>query len=659
MKRDYEMWWLRLTQHKRFVRLRRTNPNFCFAKNFFYAPISRNCEEILIQEYSAMENNDLLIQFKKGLSEIPIDREIKYDITKYIKNFINKNQNDLDNNYELKEAIKAELFLFDFQYKPPKSIYSTDEKNNNIPLVPIFIDKDGNKYPNINTFSDKITEYFLRRFHEETNCYLKIIYSEYLLIKSNKSQIDRRLLFISLLNHLIELINIVFEKKSQFYELDISLYLSRLIEISCIKNILPKEEVFKVHKLIIKLFNDYLKNNNFRYILDILEYLISFELESILNIIFDDVITHYDKAISVFRENKQFNIARDYHEKIFKINKLLQKDNFDLHFKNGEEFEYEALNKVEEKNYLAAIYFFELAILQYQKVNPIPNEKIDSIDQIIKTHASNCQKEFKEISSGVKINYDEAYKEYVNYFVTNKDVEKNIEGYFFSEDVIFPNHASFISEFDKIIRNSFHSLFPQFILDSDRTIAKPSTEEENIEIQKISFYSLHFQVFSQSLFYLFFKLKELGVIDFDKIKQYVASVEYINSYHKSGIIKSIDAFIARDYFVCLHLAVPLFESILRHLLDTLGLRIKKYDKSKTDYLLLSELIKNEVWQENNLLSINYTFFLNYLLNERGGINIRNKIAHGFAREDELNEGLSIIVLHSLLHLVYKFVLNKT
>ena len=247
-----------------------------------------------------MENNDLLIQFKKGLSEIPIDREIKYDITKYIKNFINKNQNDLDNNYELKEAIKAELFLFDFQYKPPKSIYSTDEKNNNIPLVPIFIDKDGNKYPNINTFSDKITEYFLRRFHEETNCYLKIIYSEYLLIKSNKSQIDRRLLFISLLNHLIELINIVFEKKSQFYELDISLYLSRLIEISCIKNILPKEEVFKVHKLIIKLFNDYLKNNNFRYILDILEYLISFELESILNIIFDDVITHYDKAISVF-----------------------------------------------------------------------------------------------------------------------------------------------------------------------------------------------------------------------------------------------------------------------------------------------------------------------------------------------------------------------
>lgn len=604
-----------------------------------------------------MENNDILTQFKKGLSDIPIDREIKYDITKYIKDFINKNQNDLDNNYELKEAIEAELFLFDFQYKPPKSIYS-DEKNNNTPLVPLFIDKDGNKYPNINTFSDKITEYFLRRFHEETNCYLKIIYTEYLLLKSNKSQIDRRQLFNSLLHDLIELINIIFEKKGQFYELDISLYLSRLIEISCIKNILPEDDIFKVHELIIKLFNDYLKNNNFRYILDILEYLIIFELESILNIIFGDVITHYDKAISIFRENKQFNIARDYHEKIFKINKLLQKDNFNLFFKNGEEYEHEALKKVEEENYLAAIHYYELAILQYQKVIPIPTDKIDTIDQIIKKHASNRQKEFKEISSGVKINYDEAYKEYLNYFITNKDIENNIEGYFFSEDARFPNYSSFISQFDKTIRNSFHSLFPQFILDSERTIAKPSSEEENIEIQKISFYGLHFQVFSQSLFYLFFKLKEMGIIDFDKIKKYVASVDYINSYHKSGITKSIDAFMERDFFVCLHLAVPLFESILRHLLDTLGLRIKKYDKSKTDYLLLSELIKDEVWQENNLLSINYTYFLNYLLNERGGINIRNKIAHGFAREDELNEGLSIIVLHSLLHLVYKFVLNK-
>lgn len=600
-----------------------------------------------------METNELIIQFKKELSNLLVNREINHEISKFIKGFIAKNKNDIDNQYEIKEIIESELFLFDFKYSPKKSIYS-DVRNNSTPLVPYFIDKDGNSYHDLKNFDNKQTEYFLKRFHEETNCYLKIIYAEYLLLKSTKSQIDRRELFKSLMYSLMNMIDTVIIQKEEYYELDVSLYLSRLIEIICIKNILPEDEVNKANDLILKIFSNYLREENYRFILDIIEYLIVFELIPLLKIIYDDLISSYNKAINDFRIKKQFNFARDYHEKIFKINKLLGKQNFDINLKKGEEFEIEASKKIEEENYFAAVYFYELAILEYQKISPFPHEKIDSIDQILKNNSQNLKKEFKEIGGEFKVNFDEAYKDYLEYYLINKDKENNIEGYFFSDDTRFPSYKLFLDQFEKTVKNSFHSLFPQFLLDEDRTIAKPTSDEENSEIQKISFYRIHFQVNTQALFYLFFKLKEMDVINFNKIKDYISKANYINSYHKTGLVKSIEAFDNKDYFTCLHLAVTLFESILRHRLNIQGLRIKKYDKTKTEYLLLSELIKDEVWQENNLLSENYTYFINFLLNERGGINLRNKIAHGFVKEEELNEGLSIIVLFSLLHLVYKF-----
>ncbi|WP_299463782.1 DUF4209 domain-containing protein [uncultured Microscilla sp.] len=142
------------------------------------------------------------------------------------------------------------------------------------------------------------------------------------------------------------------------------------------------------------------------------------------------------------------------------------------------------------------------------------------------------------------------------------------------------------------------------------------------------------------------KLLEAPGFDLHYVMNYLKKCEYIESSRYPIFQRGIEAYMAGDLVVFLHLIIPQIEELIRNLVETFDGNVMQKAKGK-GYMLRSFglLLDDEISQKH--LGDNETFYLKVLFTEQIGLNLRNDICHGMLNSKHFNQSCADLVFHAL------------
>ncbi|WP_152419727.1 DUF4209 domain-containing protein [Bhargavaea cecembensis] len=115
-----------------------------------------------------------------------------------------------------------------------------------------------------------------------------------------------------------------------------------------------------------------------------------------------------------------------------------------------------------------------------------------------------------------------------------------------------------------------------------------------------------------------------------------------------------NAFVKEDHISMCYLSIPVIENALRNLLFLCDRSI--YEESKEDAyenVKLTRILKTlEEYLDEDII-----FILRFILNEKAGLNLRNRLAHGLINDAEINVGTSTTLFYVLM--ILRFLVNSS
>lgn len=114
---------------------------------------------------------------------------------------------------------------------------------------------------------------------------------------------------------------------------------------------------------------------------------------------------------------------------------------------------------------------------------------------------------------------------------------------------------------------------------------------------------------------------------------------------QSTLLTAIKAFFDRNYIAMSYIAIPLIENALRQLLFQFDRSIYEENKfNDFENITLTRILKSleEYLTEDSI------FHLKFALNEKAGLNLRNKLAHGLTGDLYIGASTALTLLHVLM-----------
>jgi lysyl-tRNA synthetase class 1 len=117
-------------------------------------------------------------------------------------------------------------------------------------------------------------------------------------------------------------------------------------------------------------------------------------------------------------------------------------------------------------------------------------------------------------------------------------------------------------------------------------------------------------------------------------------------------MEGLSAYAQGDFVKAIHVLVPQVEHILRIFFGHLGIPTRKTVRNKpgiTDVKNMNEILGDARMQEK--LTENLWRYLTLVyIDRKGGLNLRNDLAHGLVSPDSFNKHVADLVFHTLLAL---------
>jgi hypothetical protein len=111
--------------------------------------------------------------------------------------------------------------------------------------------------------------------------------------------------------------------------------------------------------------------------------------------------------------------------------------------------------------------------------------------------------------------------------------------------------------------------------------------------------------------------------------------------------RGLDAFLAGDSLVALHLLVPQVEDAIRELAELVGADVYRPNRQGgMDLRAMDDLLRDQ--RVIDVLSSDGALYFQVLYTDRRGFNLRNSLCHGLMRADEFGQGLADRVFHSIV-----------
>jgi len=193
------------------------------------------------------------------------------------------------------------------------------------------------------------------------------------------------------------------------------------------------------------------------------------------------------------------------------------------------------------------------------------------------------------------------------------------------------------------------SLMSISLIDADgRETGKIGSVEEDLEGRVIQHMGQNMQFEGQFLRWVLSELAERHKVDADVIVNHVFKSPLFEKNRRSTIKRGIEACLAGDHLVAVHLLVPQIEQALRRLVVLSGRSAYKPNRRRggIQVKVLDDLLRDEA--VTKALTDQRVKYLKVMLTDPRGWNLRNDICHGIINPEQLGWGSTDRVLHVLL-----------
>jgi len=546
--------------------------------------------------------------------------------------------------------------------------------------VPLF-------WPDVTKYTDKDFEYFKKRFLESPNIYLRTEYGLMVYFggkaKSLKSQYLKEELVVALFQLSKEYYIKIKEKSSYsvyFYNtIKLTLGIAKETRLTDKTDDIV-QYIYETHQSL-----DLSKKHTLRVLSEL-----SFLLSEYYSITKDRV--DFNKIIEKNISGAKVIEQTDYWGAIYIINlclKIQQQRSFSnvdtLLLHKAKLYEMLALDA--EKQHNPAVSEFAVKSLRiYQQTKS--TEDIKRLEQYYhEIRGKFSMMDFRREITGGDL---ERVNSLINDTIAESD-EQSIIDYFITTPWFrtIEEIEQFASEYKK--ENVFVSIIPSEVIDKHgNTVDVFNTDKEKEQFLFWDMYDLHYQMGTQTMFKFFIEAYRAEKLSFDSVMSYLETTWFndiiIRKYNgldfeikpidtlKAGlkqIFKELDKCYADesyeyDFVTTIDSLTLKIEGLLRNFCEKIGIvTFKTRTKGKNKLVMekqLDDLLADVAHKPKDRPDQETKFdeedrmMIKFVMTEKAGINLRNKVAHGLMDFDEYNIGMVVIIFSLILKLSkYSFI----
>ena len=197
-------------------------------------------------------------------------------------------------------------------------------------------------------------------------------------------------------------------------------------------------------------------------------------------------------------------------------------------------------------------------------------------------------------------------------------------------------------------KSPLSSLFSQTIVDEGRIVANAGTVDQYPDGRLIMQIAQDLRFNSQFLDIALGRAWERHKFDAEMIAAFLFASPAFDPKGRSTILEALKAYFAHDPVKFVYLAVPQIEQALRTLFDLIGQPINKPIGGAMDVKNLNDLLGEVTFK--TAIHENVLLYLQALLTDRRGVNLRNNLCHGLLPLEKLTATKANLVLHALMTL---------
>lgn len=508
----------------------------------------------------------------------------------------------------------------------------------------------------IDTMNEAQVTYYLKRYSESTNDQLRYRYADILI--DYRGEHHRKVNKYDLFKGIIPVIISVSEKHLKFRadpQHEVFRCLSRGVELA----ISYKNEEFvgllanyTVEQL--RLIKD--RGEKYRWALEGLEILRGVYSSRFQSLISSDAVADCLALLNLgaeeFREENNHHLQRAFLAEKISWLKALQRGEDEvtqvqLEIGNSFEEESEIQQGRESKSNLVKAHFLELALKHYAEIGE--SEKVEKMKVAIRESYIASRSEFKEIRVEMQMS-QEAVKEIQGAWEVYRGLS--------AEDILnsMVIDKNLIPDLDRVElltkqqQETFvlQSLFSSGVVTDGKKVFQPTNDEEK-HLMKLN--ENYVRNIDFILSYLLIPIIDISINEKGLASEFVVkkltSWPYLLENNARIIEAGIKSYFSGDYVSSLHILVPQLEACVRNLFAQAGYATTSIKKGLAQHeITFNEFLKNE--DVISVLGKAYHKYLQVVMVEQTGLNLRNEIAHGLINIESCNKATCSLILYLLL-----------
>ena len=509
---------------------------------------------------------------------------------------------------------------------------------------------NGAEWPDVQAFTEEQLQYYETRLSSSKNLFLKTRYADVLFERWSKiREVNKFELGTILVNLLIAASNLHLAQSKPYYS-EFSWSLARAVDVAItLNNDMLLRSALDV--LLPPLMS--LEDNNLEHIYEmalIVRGISESRMSSAITISeYEAVAKRIDEARKFFWESKdQLLSHRIFCEELVYWAKFLKWDEMTIEaikLEIGQSYEDQAAyNRDVRNSRMLEAHFLEKALGYY--INVGHKAKFDELKiRIKKAHAESAP-EYKEHSVRFEVPMDEVDKFMRPY--QSRSLNECV--------TLAASDPRLVIKIESVEKQAAENrkLAPlifdasPFILNEDRKIFQANSEETSAKFMIGLDYRIratfNAELFMKTLFRFLEKERELNA---DTLAAYIKAWPLLDEDNSAIIEVGLKRFFEEDYVSALHVLVPQFEACARKMFEKAGMATASIKPGVVQH---EQPFNEFLGREDVKLTLGPDIhkYIEMVMVDQTGLNLRNEIAHGLIRLSDCSEINGLIVIHLFL-----------
>ncbi|MEF7637819.1 DUF4209 domain-containing protein [Bacillus thuringiensis] len=238
-----------------------------------------------------------------------------------------------------------------------------------------------------------------------------------------------------------------------------------------------------------------------------------------------------------------------------------------------------------------------------------------------------------------------------------KEIEEELIGKNYMEILFYIGQLASSLDYKANLKEASAMCVAKFLLyreiknEVGKTIYIPQGDEE-FPLALVLFYELHYKRVANKISHsiellqrqYFLRIEDILVITNDNI--------FIPKDREVMVANGIREGLKNNYITSLSILIPQFENSIRYFLKQNGVSVTSTKGSVEEEKSLGILLGIEQLEE--VLGVNIVKDLQYLFDNKGGRNLRNRLAHGLMSEEEFRSSGGIYAFGLIIYIIFYF-----